>query len=334
MAFNLSLTVHILFGTLGVFFFWRALLARKGSAPHRAAGKRFFIVLLMVAASVGPVLFLRPLPFDPGHVVQFAYLALCLVTVTTIGWTAIRWKADPERFRGRHFKILGPVLALLGRLGARGGPCQRRPGGRRAVMGRPGVWLGHDAFRLDAKAVASPVVAELAPERGVRPVHCGAWHLAVCVVALGGRPRRVPHGDGLVPHRRAGGGDCPSAGLRSPAGGAVAVRGFANRHALKANLCKQRPKPSQRASRQTGGQEWAAFAPCVTAMSLEWIGALAPSATCWPVEQPPLALHTSAMFSRPMATAPSRTAVNLPPKWTACAPATGKALPVLVAPSP
>ena len=116
MAFNLTLTVHILFGTLGVFFFWRALLARKGSAPHRAAGKRFFIILLMVAASVGPVLFLRPLPFDPGHVVQFAYLALCLVTVTTIGWTAIRWKADPERFRGRHFKILGPVLALLGTL--------------------------------------------------------------------------------------------------------------------------------------------------------------------------------------------------------------------------
>ena len=114
MAFNLSLAVHILIGTLGVFFFWRALLAHKGGALHRAAGQRFFTVLLLVAASVGPVLFLKPLPFDPGQVVQFVYLSLCLVTVTTLGWTAIRWKNDPERFRGRHFKILGPLLFLLG----------------------------------------------------------------------------------------------------------------------------------------------------------------------------------------------------------------------------
>lgn len=112
--FEIALWTQILVGTAGAALFWRALLARKGSPPHRAAGRRFFVVLLLVAATVGPILFLRPVPFDPGQVVQFVYLSICLATVTMLGWTSIRWKAAPERFRGLHLKLLGPLLAALG----------------------------------------------------------------------------------------------------------------------------------------------------------------------------------------------------------------------------
>lgn len=114
MDFDQAMALHMGLGGLGVVLFWAALTARKGSARHRAAGRPFFVVLLAVAVSVAPVIFLRPVPFDPGQVVQFVYLSLCLGTVTTLGWTAIRWKADVDRFRGIHFRVLGPLLLLLG----------------------------------------------------------------------------------------------------------------------------------------------------------------------------------------------------------------------------
>ncbi len=114
MTHELAQVFHIAVGSLGVLLYWGALLSRKGSAKHKAWGRPFFITLLVVAFSVAPLLFLRPGPFDPSHVVQFGYLALCLGTVTMLAWTAIRWKNAAERFRGWHFKVLGPLLLLLG----------------------------------------------------------------------------------------------------------------------------------------------------------------------------------------------------------------------------
>lgn len=114
MSHDLALVVHALFGAAAMIFFWCALATAKGSPLHRLAGRAFFGAMLLVVVTVAPVVFLRPAPFDPGQVVQMAYLSLCVATVTTLGWTAIRWKSAPERFRGRHFKVLGPSMLLLG----------------------------------------------------------------------------------------------------------------------------------------------------------------------------------------------------------------------------
>lgn len=114
MTFDDAMATHIALGSVALGLFWLTLSARKGGARHRAAGRPFFVLLLAVAVTVGPLIFLRPVPFDPGQVVQFVYLALCLGTVTGLGWSAIRWKADPARFRGAHLRILGPVLLVLG----------------------------------------------------------------------------------------------------------------------------------------------------------------------------------------------------------------------------
>jgi uncharacterized membrane protein len=127
MSHSAAVTLHIVIGSLAIGLYWLALLARKGSARHRAAGRPFFITLGAVALSVGPLLLLRPGPFDPAYVVQFTYLALCLFTVSAIGWTAIRWKDDVQRFRGLHFRILGPVLLLLGAVVLAAGLAQRDP---------------------------------------------------------------------------------------------------------------------------------------------------------------------------------------------------------------
>jgi uncharacterized membrane protein len=114
MSFDLAVAAHLFIGCIAVALYWGALLRPKGSAAHRLAGKAFFILLMGVALSVGFVLFLRPGAFDPAYVVQFAYLTVCLVVVSLLGWTSIRWKSRPEQFRGRHFKILGPIVLVLG----------------------------------------------------------------------------------------------------------------------------------------------------------------------------------------------------------------------------
>lgn len=114
MSYTVPVLAHIAIGSSAILFYWVAFLSVKGSKRHRAWGKAFFTVLMLVAFSIGPLLLLRPGVFDPAFVVQFVYLDLCLVTVAMLGWTAIRWKDDVERFRGWHFRVLAFSIATLG----------------------------------------------------------------------------------------------------------------------------------------------------------------------------------------------------------------------------
>ncbi|WP_141102044.1 hypothetical protein [Oceanicola sp. 22II-s10i] len=114
MTHGAALIVHIVIGGIAFAAYWAALGSRKGSPLHRGAGKICLAVLIFVILSVGPILFSRPGPFDPGFVVQMVYLTVCIGTVSMLAYTAIRFKREPERFRGRWFRILGPVMLLLG----------------------------------------------------------------------------------------------------------------------------------------------------------------------------------------------------------------------------
>jgi hypothetical protein len=125
-AYHSTVAGHVALGSLAIFFYWAALVATKGSPRHRAWGKALLTTLLVVTASVGPLLFLAP-GFQPGEVVQFVYLALCVPTVVMLAWTSIRWKNEVERFRGWHFKLLGITLFLFGLLVLAAGVATHRP---------------------------------------------------------------------------------------------------------------------------------------------------------------------------------------------------------------
>ncbi len=114
MRHDLSLWVHVGVGSLAMVLFWSTLLSVKGSQRHRRSGRPFFLAMLATVLTVPPVVLLRPVPFDPGWIVSLVYLSVCVGTVVTLAWTAIRWKGQPERFRGLHFRLLGPLLVLLG----------------------------------------------------------------------------------------------------------------------------------------------------------------------------------------------------------------------------
>lgn len=114
MRHDLSLWAHVGVGSLAMVLFWATLLSAKGSLRHRRSGRPFFLAMLATVSTVPPVVLLRPVPFDPGWIVSLVYLSVCVGAVVTLAWTAIRWKDQPERFRGLHFRLLGPLLVMLG----------------------------------------------------------------------------------------------------------------------------------------------------------------------------------------------------------------------------
>ena len=114
MRYDYSLWAHIGIGSLAMALFWGTFMSAKGSELHRRVGRPFFVAMLVTVLTVPPVVLLRPVPFDPGWIVSLVYLSVCVGTVVTVAWTAIRWKNQPERFRGLHFRLLGPLVAALG----------------------------------------------------------------------------------------------------------------------------------------------------------------------------------------------------------------------------
>lgn len=114
MGYQASLWVHVGIGSVAMMLFWATLLSAKGSPRHRRFGRPFLVSMLATVVSVPAVVLLRPVAFDPGWIVSLVYLAVCVGTVVTLAWTAVRWKHQPQRFRGLHLRVLGPLLTLLG----------------------------------------------------------------------------------------------------------------------------------------------------------------------------------------------------------------------------
>lgn len=114
MSYHQSLAAHMGVGSLAMLLFWATFVSTKGGGWHRRSGRVFLLAMLATVLTVPPVVLLRPVPFDPGWIVSLVYLSVCVGTVVTLAWTAIRWKDQPERFRGRHFRLLGPLVAGLG----------------------------------------------------------------------------------------------------------------------------------------------------------------------------------------------------------------------------
>ena len=116
MAFEPSYLTHIAIGTLAVLLYWVALGSRKGSPRHRQAGRRFLWATAAVLATVGALLFGGSRTFAAPEVVQFCYLVLCVVTVASTGFLALKRRDSLVRFRGTSFRALGVTAFAAGAL--------------------------------------------------------------------------------------------------------------------------------------------------------------------------------------------------------------------------
>jgi len=134
---GIVLVLHTAVGAIALLSFWIAALARKGSRPHRLAGRIYLGAMAAILLSAVPLVLSI---FWRGNAVGGVFFLDLLVLVGTsvvVAPRAIRYKRDFETFRGGLYHRLGwlqlaggavtaaiglwaeqPLLAVFGLLGA------------------------------------------------------------------------------------------------------------------------------------------------------------------------------------------------------------------------
>lgn len=116
-VYQIVLFVHGTLGALALGSYWIAALARKGSGPHKLAGKVYVLVMLGVLIPALP-LAVRVLEKSAVFGAFFFYLLLITGTSVWQGWFAVRNKRDFARYAGPGFRriawanIVGGVVIL------------------------------------------------------------------------------------------------------------------------------------------------------------------------------------------------------------------------------
>ena len=105
---------HVAIGAAALLLYWRALLAVKGSARHRRAGRLYLLLLLPLLLTVLPITLAAAGTAGPARVAQLCYLALVLATAGWTAWRAVADRDDVERFRGLMFRGLAWAMLASG----------------------------------------------------------------------------------------------------------------------------------------------------------------------------------------------------------------------------
>lgn len=105
-AYTLTLMTHVVLGATALATYWIAALAKKGSAPHKLAGKVYLLAMLGLLVPAIPLSVRALLHFDAAFGVFLFYLVLITFDVVWQGWFAIRHKRDFARYAGPGFRRL------------------------------------------------------------------------------------------------------------------------------------------------------------------------------------------------------------------------------------
>lgn len=111
-------TIVVLHGVAGIaalVLFWTAAIARKGSGPHRFAGRGFVWSMLAICASAIPmagVIAVR----DPATGVFLSYLVVITGSSVWLGRRAINWQGSERQFRGRAYTGVAALNLAAGAL--------------------------------------------------------------------------------------------------------------------------------------------------------------------------------------------------------------------------
>jgi hypothetical protein len=205
-ARKIELIAHLIPGMVALLTYWVAALARKGSVPHRLAGKAYLLAMVALLVPAIPLSWRALLYFDRGFGVFLFYLLLITATALWQGWTSIRHKRDFARYTGPGFRALAwaNLLAGVGVLGL--GVALRQPifigfslpgllGGRsmlrlaRSGPAHPRWWMGEHLGAMLACGVATHIsflsigLPRLLPSLAGEGMRVFAW-LAPLAVAL------------------------------------------------------------------------------------------------------------------------------------------------------
>ena len=203
----IELAAHVAPGVLALLTFWIAALARKGSGPHRLAGKVYLLAMLALLLPAVPLSWRVLQYFNTGFGVFLFYLLLITVTALWQGWFAIRDKRDFARYTGRGYRrlawanlvagagvlVLGLALqqpifvgfSLPGLLGGRGMLVTAHRGAR-----HPRWWMGEHLSAMLACGVATHIaflsigLPRLLPSLAGEGLRIFAWLAPLAIAAL------------------------------------------------------------------------------------------------------------------------------------------------------
>lgn len=113
-ARKIELIAHLVPGVVALGTYWIAALARKGSGPHRLAGKVYLLAMLALLLPAIPLSWRVLQYFDTGFGIFLFYLLLITITAVWQGWFSIRHKREFVRYTGAGFRRLAWANALAG----------------------------------------------------------------------------------------------------------------------------------------------------------------------------------------------------------------------------
>jgi hypothetical protein len=106
-AYKLFLYTHVGLGTLALATFWIAALAKKGSGPHKLAGKVYVLAMAGLLLPAIPLSWRALQFFSLTFGLFLFYLLLITGSAVWTAWRAVRCKRDFAAYAGPGFRRLG-----------------------------------------------------------------------------------------------------------------------------------------------------------------------------------------------------------------------------------
>jgi uncharacterized membrane protein len=118
IAYYLILFAHAGLGVAALLTYWIAALAKKGSAPHKLAGKIYVLAMVGLLVPALPLTLRIAVEKSPSFGAFLGYLGILTGTAVWQGWFAIRHKRDFARYTGRGYRGLAAlnIVAALATL--------------------------------------------------------------------------------------------------------------------------------------------------------------------------------------------------------------------------
>ena len=118
-AYSMTVLMHSGLGAAALLTYWVAALAKKGSGPHKLAGKVYVAVMIGLLLPAVPLSINAFMHFSASFGAFLFYLLLITATALWQGWYATRYKRDFARYADHRFRVLAWAnivagLAVLG----------------------------------------------------------------------------------------------------------------------------------------------------------------------------------------------------------------------------
>jgi len=114
MSYKTLIVIHTIIGFAALITFWIAAIARKGSALHRTAGKLYILSMLVILASVVPMIVVKLQAGSTAFAVVLLYLFCITAGAILVAWSAIRKKKIKSEYQSLLFKFSASVVLVFG----------------------------------------------------------------------------------------------------------------------------------------------------------------------------------------------------------------------------